>query len=131
MKTLSHYVLILMFALGCASKPVLYPNEKYKSVGKEQAQKDINQCLNDADEFLESSKGKQILKSAGKGSIVGAVMGGITGVLTGDIVEGLATGAALGGAGAATGEAITPDRLKQSYTNTCLGKRGYRVLGWD
>ncbi len=123
--------LIIFLLFGCASKPVLFPNEKYKNVGKEQANTDIDTCLKDADEFLKSSKGKQILKGTAKGSVFGSIMGGVTGILTGDILEGVAAGAAIGGVGGATGEALSPDRLKQSYTNACLQKQGYRVLGWD
>ena len=37
-------ILLTFFVLSsCASKPVLYPNKKYQSVGKEQAKADIEQ----------------------------------------------------------------------------------------
>lgn len=84
-----------------------------------------------AEKFLKSSKGKQILKGAGRGSVLGTVIGGITGLITGDIVESLVSGAAAGAATGATGEAISPDRLKQAYVNRCLAKKGYEVVGWD
>lgn len=129
MKTINLFILLTL--VSCASKPVLYPNSKYKSVGAETAKKDIQSCTDDADNFLESSKGKQILKGAGQGSAFGAIMGGITGLITGDFESSLVQGAAIGGVAGATGEAISPDRLKKSYINTCLGKKGYRVLGWD
>lgn len=124
-------IISLILVVSCASRPKLYPNKYYKSQGKEMAEKDIKQCMDDADEFLESSKGKQILKGAGRGSIFGTIMGGVTGLITGDIGKGLVQGAALGTAAGATGEAISPDRLKQSYVNTCLSEKGYRILGWD
>lgn len=123
--------LLLLFLLSCASKPILYPNQKFKTVGKKNAKQDINACMADADEFLESSKGKQILKGAGRGSIFGAVLGGVTGLITGDVQGSALRGAAFGGAAGATGEAISPDRLKRSYTNQCLAKEGYQVIGWD
>ena len=122
---------LTLLAFGCSSSPKLYPNKEYEKVGKAKADKDVEKCMAKADIFLESSKGKQILKGAGKGSIFGAVIGGVTGLLTGDIVQGLASGAVIGGAAGATGEAISPDRLKQSFVNRCLSKKGYEVIGWN
>lgn len=125
-------MILLVFLLSsCASKPVLYPNDRYQKVGEERAQKDIEHCMTLAEKFLKSSKGKQILKGAGRGSVLGSVIGGITGLITGDILESLVTGAAAGAATGATGEAISPDRLKQAYVNRCLAKKGYEVVGWD
>lgn len=128
---LSIILILSIISAGCASKPILYPNRKYQAVGKDMAKKDINLCMAKADRFLESSKGKAILKSAGRGSVFGAVVGGITGLFTGDVTEALAGGAAIGAAGGATAEAITPDRLKQSFVTRCLQKKGYEVVGWD
>jgi len=126
----STFVLCLS-AIGCSSAPKLYPNKRYQAAGKAGAEKDINKCTTKADAFLESSKGKQILKGAGKGSIFGAILGGVTGLLTGDVVQGLASGAVIGGAAGATGEAISPERLKQSFITRCLQKKGYEIIGWD
>jgi hypothetical protein len=58
-------ILGILFLTACASKPQLYPNHKFKTVGKEAAKKDIDQCIADADEYLKSSKGKNITKGAG------------------------------------------------------------------
>lgn len=124
-------LILCLFVASCSSSPKLYPNQRFQSVGKEGAKKDINKCTAKADAFLESSKGKQILKGAGKGSVFGAILGGITGLLTGDVVQGLSSGAVIGGAAGATGEAISPDRLKQSFITRCLQKKGYEVIGWD
>lgn len=121
---------ILMFA-GCSSKPKLYPNEKFKTVGKDQANQDIRQCMADADAYLESSKGKQIAKGAGSGAAVGAAMGAVTGIFTGNFGRGLVQGGAIGAAGGATAGAISPDQLKRRYVNQCLAEQGYQVLGWD
>ena len=38
-------ILGILFLTACASKPQLYPNHKFKTVGKEAAKKDIDQCL--------------------------------------------------------------------------------------
>lgn len=129
MKSLATLSLALILT-SCSSRPVLYPNEKMKQMGKESANKEVDACLSEADEFLESSKGKAILKSAGRGSIIGGAVGGVFSLITGDW-QSLATGAAVGAAGGAAGEAVTPDRLKQAYTNRCLQQKGLQVLGWD
>jgi hypothetical protein len=42
-------------------------------VGKEVAKKDIDQCIADADEYLKSSKGKNIAKGAACGGAAGAL----------------------------------------------------------
>ena len=99
-------IFVLAFSIAvtsCSSSPVLYPNKKYKKVGKEVAQKDIDKCMSDADKFLESSKGKQILKGAGEGAIVGAAMGVVSGLLFGDFKKAALSGAAIGGTGGAAG----------------------------
>lgn len=124
--------LVLLLVLGaCASKPKLYPNDKLKEVGKEAAQKDIDKCIADADEYLEGSEGKKIAKSAGAGAAIGATIGAIGGALTGDFGGSLVRGAAVGTGAGAVGGALSPDELKQRYVNQCLADQGYRVLGWD
>ncbi len=124
--------LVLLLALGaCASKPKLYPNDKLKEVGKVAAQKDIDKCIADGDEYLESSEGKKIAKSAGAGAAIGATIGAIGGALTGDFGGSLVRGAAVGTGAGAVGGAISPDELKQRYVNQCLADQGYRVLGWE
>ena len=57
-------ILGILFLTACASKPSLYPNHKLKTVGKAAAKKDIDQCVADADDYLKSSKGKNIAKGA-------------------------------------------------------------------
>ena len=123
--------IILLSFYSCSSRPILYPNQKLKRVGKEQSQKDIDVCLKEADDYLESPKGKAILKSAGKGSIIGSAVGLVSGIITGDIVGDVVQGAAFGATAGGVGEAISPDRLKQRYVNQCLGQQSYQVIGWD
>lgn len=124
-------VLVLVSLTGCASRPKLYPNETLKARGKAVSETDINQCLSDADKYLESSEGKKIAKSAGFGAVVGGAVGAVAGAFSGNITRGAAQGAALGGVGGGTAGALTPDELKHRYVNQCLSDKGYRVLGWD
>jgi uncharacterized protein YcfJ len=120
-------IIALLAAVGCASKPKLYPNEKFEAVGPTAAQADIDNCIAKADAYLEGEKGKQMAKGAG----TGAVMGGVVGVLFGGGIRGAARGAAAGGIIGGTGAALSPEQMKRQYVNTCLGKMGYQVLGWD
>lgn len=130
-KTPSFLLLVLLTVSACASKPKLYPNEKLKSVGKEVAQKDIDQCIAEGDMYLETSEAKRITKGAGRGAVVGAAMGAVFGAFTGSLGRGALTGGAVGAAGGGASTAMSPDQLKQRYVNHCLGEKGYHVLGWD
>lgn len=85
----------------------------------------------EADEYMESSDAKRILKSAGKGSIFGSAVGAVTGLLTGDVLRGATSGAVIGGTAGGVGEAISPDQLERNYVNHCLHKKGYKIIGWD
>ena len=124
-------LILILFLTACASRPQLYPNEKLKSIGKEASQKDIDKCIADGDEYLKSSKGKNIAKGAGAGAAIGAAMGAVGGMFTGNMGSGLVRGGAIGAAGGGTAGALTPDQLKRRYVNQCLADKGYRVLGWD
>lgn len=124
-------LLTLVVLVGCSSKPKLYPNEKYKTEGKKAAEVEINRCIEDADAYLESSKGKQVAKGAGAGAAIGAAMGAVGGLFTGNLGGGLVRGGAIGAAGGGTAGAISPDQLKRRYVNHCLAEKGYEVIGWD
>jgi hypothetical protein len=124
-------IFILLVLISCASRPILYPNKKLKMVGKDHSKKDIDQCVSDANKFLESSKGKQIAKGAGAGAVIGAAMGGVAGVFSGNLGRGMVRGGAIGAAGGGAAGALAPDQIKQRYVNQCLTDKGYQVIGWD
>lgn len=124
-------ILIILSLSSCASKPQLYPNAKFKSVGKKVAKKDIDRCIVDANEYLEKSKGKKVAKSAGAGAAIGAAVGAVGGLFTGHFGTGLVRGGAMGAGGGAVAGALSPDEIKHRYVNQCLADQGYRVLGWD
>lgn len=125
------FLFVVFIITGCSSRPKLYPNEKLKEVGKEASGADIDQCLADADAYLESSKGKQVAKGAGAGAAIGAAMGAVGGLFTGNIGGSLIRGGAVGAAGGATVGALSPDEIKHRYVNECLAEKGYKVIGWD
>jgi hypothetical protein len=129
--SMSIALLSLLFLSSCSSKPILYPNQHFKSQGKQVSEADISKCIKEADEFLDSSKGKALAKSAGFGAVVGGTMGAVTGLFFGDVTGGAARGAAIGGAGGAVSGSLTPDEIKHHYVNKCLSDQGYHVMGWD
>ncbi len=123
--------MFLFLALGaCASKPKVYPNQHYKSVGKEQAQKDVDECIAEADKFLDSDQGRQLARGAGGGALVGAAIGGALGIFGGGIGQGALMGGTVGGAAGGASAALTPDQVKHNFVNHCLAERGYQVIGW-
>lgn len=124
-------ILLLFLLVSCASRPQLYPNQKLKTVGKEISQQDVDQCIADAEAYLNSSKGKQIAKGAGAGAAIGAAMGTVAGLFTGNVGSGLVRGGAIGAAGGGTAGALSPDQVKRRYVNQCLADKGYQVIGWD
>lgn len=124
--------LILLFILvSCASRPQLYPNQKLKSVSEKKAERDVDQCMDDADKYLKSGKAKNVAKSAGGGAAIGAAIGAVGGMFTGNLGGGLVRGGAMGAAGGTAVGALTPDQVKHNYVNQCLGEQGYQVIGWD
>jgi hypothetical protein len=124
-------ILLGLIIVSCASKPQLYPNEKYKTAGEKMAQKDIDVCVAESEKYLKSSKGKQMAKSGGYGAAVGAAIGAVGGMFGGNMGRGLMRGGAMGAAGGAVSGAVSPDELKQRYVNQCLADKGYKVIGWD
>ncbi len=121
----------LLVITSCASKPKLYPNAAYQRHGKEQAQKDIDLCMARADEFLESDRGKQMLKEGGKGAAWGAIVGAVaSAVFGGNAARGAAQGAAIGGASGAASAGLSEDQIKHRFVNRCLSEKGYEVIGW-
>jgi hypothetical protein len=134
MKRLLAAGLAVLMAAGCASpRPKFYPNPHYKDVGDPRAQKDIDDCLYLAHEYLKENPVKPIARKTAWGAFVGALMGGVIGVITGNFGSAVASGAAAGGVGgAAQGvyDANTPDGVVRGYTDRCLAERGYEVIGW-
>lgn len=126
--------MLLIVAAACAHpRPVLYPNEHLKTVGKPVSQKDTDECLAQAKLYLKANPAKPIARKMARGSVTGAVMGAVTGLILGDFKSAIATGAAIGAAAGLTHgafEAGSPDEIQRAYTQRCLGEKGYAVIGW-
>lgn len=134
-------ILALLAALalvGCSGskRPVLYPNYHLNTVGQQQADADVNACMQAAEASgANSGKGEELAKDTAKAGAVG----GATGAVVGAISSGSSVGraAAIGGAGAATAtlvggafDAAEPTQVYIRFVEQCLRDKGYQPIGW-
>jgi hypothetical protein len=119
----------------CASteRPVLYPNAHLQSVGDAVAQRDIDQCLQLADNSGLPRTSNQVLRHSAEGTAVDAAAGTAGTLVTGSNVgAGAVAGAAIGAA-AGTVRGVFRNNADPTYRNFaqhCLQDRGYDVIGW-
>ena len=127
-------LIVLVFALGCAKRPVLYPNDHLESVGKEASQHDIDVCMalaKDAD--LGTNQTLEAGKKTGAGAAVGTATGAVSGAFSGDAGTGALIGLSVGALGGlfswifGSGQ---PDPVFVQYVDRCLSDRGYEPIGW-
>lgn len=140
MRSIAHLFCLLALILlpllsGCAEKrPVLYPNSHFKSVGKQAAQADIDDCIQLAKDYgTETDRGTEVAKSSAKGAAVGAAGGAAVGAVTGNFGRGLAAGAAGGAAVGGTRKALEsgePNPVFKRFVEKCLRDKGYHPIGW-
>ncbi len=129
---------ILMAALGCSGpKPILYPNDHYKQVGEDAAQRDIAECRQMAE--VAGAKPEKGKAASGAGNVAGgAAVGAAGGAVGGAVVGAPGTGAAIGAASGATMgflrwlfTAPKPSSAHVNFVNRCLQERGYEPMGWE
>ena len=125
----------ILIASSCASHgPVLYPNQHFKMVGKDQAHRDIADCNRLAAEYVKSEAGKTVAKNTAGGAAAGTVVGGAAGAVTGHLGKGAAVGAAAGAAGGmvrGVSKTSEPSPIHKRFVEKCLRDRGYEPLGWE
>lgn len=130
--------LVILGLTACAGpKPILYPNDHYKSVGEARAQQEIAECRDMAEAAgasPEQSKGAQTAKRTAVGGGVGAAAGAVGGAIVGSP----GTGAAIGAASGATAGFIRglfssnpPSKAYTEFVDRCLMDRGYEPVGWE
>lgn len=134
-KTLSLLtILVILLTVGCAQRPVLYPNEHYSEVGESVSEQDVEECIALAEAAdLDTNQALE----AGKRTAGGAAMGGATGAVAGAISGRTGFGAIVGAAtGAVSGffswmfGASEPHPVYVRYVDMCLAERGYQTIGW-
>lgn len=131
-------VLVLLGCTACAGpRPVLYPDARFKEVGKEAAERDIAACMQMAEEAGVTPEQSKVMQTAGStvvGAGVGAATGAVGGALSGAAGQGSIIGAASGAtAGLLQGLLSTPrpSPVYMEFVNRCLSERGYKPIGWE
>jgi len=127
--------LMLPMAACAARRPVLYPNETLNRVGDAAAQRDIDACMQRAQQAVGSGheQATQTAGSTATGAATGAAIGAVGGAVVGNAGEGAAVGAATGGtAGLLHGlfGSSAPDPVFAAFVERCLRDRGYDPIGW-
>ena len=137
---LSRLVLCVLcsLTLGCAShKPILYPNTHFQQVGKDQAEREIGECMDLAEAAgAKPSQGKtgDVATNTAVGGAVGAASGAVGGAILGHPGSGAAVGAASGAtAGFLRGlfRSPKPSPAYTQFVNRCLKERGFDPVGWE
>jgi outer membrane lipoprotein SlyB len=133
-------VSVLLGIGACASqRPILSSNEHLSRVGAEVAERDIDQCINQAKvrtDGVDASK-DNVVAGAASGSVAGAAAGGASGAIFGHAGRGAAAGAVGGVAGSLTQALIQglfrpkpPQPSNQQVVDSCLRQKGYEPAGW-
>jgi hypothetical protein len=130
---------------GCSPlRPVFYPNMHYQQVGQAVAERDADDCMQRAEQFVKSG-GQQgaMARDAAVETTKGAAFGGAVGAVGGAIGGNAAEGAAVGAATGATAGLLNtlfggvfrgrrePDPTYANFVNQCLSERGYQLIGWQ
>lgn len=123
-----------LLSMGCAKRPVLYPNEHLNEVGREASEQEIKECMALADEAdLDTNQGIEATKRTAGGAAVGGASGAVAGAISGRPGTGAAIGAATGAVGGFFSWLFRPaerDPVYVRYVDTCLQERGYKTIGW-
>jgi hypothetical protein len=125
---------LALAACATTQQPVLYPNAHLKSAGDAGAQRDIDQCMQLADDSGVSKSNNQVARRGTEGAAVGVAAGGVgTLIRGGSVGGGAAAGAAIGGAAGAVHGAFQSDAnpTYRNFVQRCLRERGYDVIGWQ
>ena len=132
------FLIILLLVAGCAApKPILYPNAHSQQVGKEVADRDIDECremAKDAGATASQGKSGQVAGSTTAGGAIGSAAGAVGGAVVGHTGRGAMVGAASGAtAGFLRGlfRRSPPSNAYKQFVQRCLKERGYDPVGWE
>ncbi len=126
----------MLFLTACSTcEPVLYPNNHYKEVGHEQAQKDVQAAIdmakkNGLDDSSRSNKA--LAKSASKAAANTGVNAAVS-IASGSIASGTAISAAGNGLRFLIDWMFVkknPGPLFKKHVELTLKQQGYQILGW-
>ena len=120
---------------GAQKRPVFYPNQHLKMVGKAQAKRDVDDCMILANSYgVSTNKDGEIGKKAATGAALGGIGAGAYGLVRGDAGERALAGAAAGAATGTVKGGIDSTELSSTFkrfVQRCLRERGYDVIGWE
>lgn len=129
---------VVFLLVGCAApKPILYPNAHLQQVGKEAADRDIDECkelAKDAGATPSQGKTGQVATNTVAGGAVGSAAGAVGGAVVGHPGRGAMVGSASGATvGLLRGlfRRSPPSQAYINYVNRCLLDRGYEPTGWQ
>lgn len=125
--------LAALLLTACATRPIVYPNEKLRASGQVAVQADTQACIDEAEAYLESGRVPEVAKQTGEAAVIGGVVGGAVGAVRGSVGRGAAAGAAGGAAGGLVHGLWhwrDPSEVEKRYVERCLSERGYDVIGW-
>jgi hypothetical protein len=126
---------VLLFTIGCSGpRPILYPNDYLKQAGPDQAEQDIEECQQQAEDYVPDHDASTVAGSTAIGAGSGGAIGAVSGAIRGGAGIGAAIGAATGAiAGFIHGlfHVSQPAPAYKSFVNRCLSERGYESIGWD
>jgi hypothetical protein len=122
-----------LLLLACATRPIVYPNEKLRESGQVAVEADTDACIAEAKAYLEDGRVPEVAKRTGESAVVGGAVGAAVGAVSGSVGRGAAAGAA-GGAAGGLARGLwhwrDPDPVEKRYVERCLAERGYDVIGW-
>ena len=126
----------MLFLTACSTcRPVLYPNNHYKEVGHDQAQKDIQAAIDIAKKSGlddSSTSNKELAKSASKTAANTSVNTAVN-VASGTVGSGSVISATGSGLGFLIDWMFTkkaPKPLFKKHVELTLRQQGYQILGW-
>jgi len=126
---------MFIFLSGCAGpRPTLYPNHHLKQVGQNQADSDIEECQQLAEDYVPDNETATVAGNTAIGAGAGGATGAVGGAIRGAAGSGAAIGAAVGGTvGLLRGlfQASQPTPTYKAFVNRCLNERGYESIGWE
>ena len=137
--------LLVLGVTGCSPlRPVLYPNAHYREVGEATADNDVNDCMQQGDQFVKTggqnaAMARDAAVEGAKGGVFGGAVGAVGGAIGGNPGEGAAVGAASGATAGVLNSLFggvfqshrSPDPIYGNFVDKCLADRGYEVLGWQ
>jgi hypothetical protein len=135
-------ICVIFGLAGCSGpQPILYTNSHFNTVGREAAERDIDECKKSAEAAgAEQGAGRagEVTGSTAVGAGIGAAGGAVGGAVVGAAGSGSAIGAASGAVwGLLTGlwHAFTgggePNQTYRRFVDRCLTEKGYEVVGWE